>query len=419
MDPTPPSRSSSWNTVSPSADFRYNPAGEILSGSYRICRVLPGRFEDPVRCSLQEVAVRDAGVPFFALSYCWESQAAADVVWLDDRPVKITRNLFAALRNARATGSIVDLWIDQLCIDQNNIIDRNEQVSKMGAIYARARGVIIWLGEPAAGSSDAMVLPKIVARHWPSVFKNPKELLDPTKTPAQVPQWGQHPWPAFITLLTRPWFRRLWVIQEVACAKNVLVTCGEATAFWDEFVPLVRVVEAVLHPAAHSNHLLGLKRTIHYIGFMQQLRKITDKGNKQAVRDYASEESMAPYVLTMAKDCEATDHRDKLFAFHHLVRLWNRPDYGIEIEMLYKVFAVQYLERIAYAISEFSCDEHALFNRQTEILYSAGRCNQRLNIPSWVPDWSVPWQARPLWLGSSCYKAGGKHIQRLASQVSH
>lgn len=186
------------------------------------------------------------------------------------------------------------------------------------------------------------------------------------------------------------------------------MTCGRATAFWDDFVQLVEVVEAVHHVSAQPNHMLGLKRTIHYIGFMQELRTITQSGTKQAVKDYASEESMAPYVLTMAKDCEATDHRDKLFAFHHLVRLWNRPDYAIGIEMLYKLFAVQYLQRIAYAISEFSCDEQKLFRRQLEILYSAGTCNQRLDIPSWVPDWSVPWQARPLWLGSNCYSAGGK-----------
>lgn len=119
---------------------------------------------------------------------------------------------------------------------------------------------------------------------------------------------------------------------------------------------------------------------------------------------------MAPYVLTMAKDCEATDHRDKLFAFHHLVRLWTRPDYAVDIDMLYKLFAVQYLQRIAYAISEFSCDEVTLFRRQLEFIYTAGLCNQRLDLPSWCPDWSVPWQARPLWLETSCYSAGGDDV---------
>jgi hypothetical protein len=193
-----------------------------------------------------------------------------------------------------------------------------------------------------------------------------------------------------------------------------MVTCGKATSFWDDFVGLVQVVETVHQTITKPSHLLGLKKTIHYITFMQELRSITEQGTKQAVKDYASEESMAPYVLTMAKDCEATDHRDKLFAFHHLVRLWNRPDYAMDIETLYKLFAGQYLQRIAYAISEFSCDEKALSRRQLEILYSAGTCNQTIRLPSWVPDWSLPWQARPLWLDSKSYCAGGADVKEIA-----
>lgn len=199
------------------------------------------------------------------------------------------------------------------------------------------------------------------------------------------------------------------MIQEVVCAKEIVITCGTATALWDDFVKLVHVVDSVRHPTAQ--HALGSKTAAQYIGFMQELRFITEEGTKQAVKDYASEDSMAPYVLRMAKDCEASDHRDKLFAFHHLVRLWNRPDYALDIETLYKLFAAQYLQRIAYAITEFSCDEFKLSQRQSEFLYSAGQLSQSLALPSWVPDWSVSWKARPLWLNSDCYNAGGMDIK--------
>lgn len=147
---------------------------------------------------------------------------------------------------------------------------------------------------------------------------------------------------------------------------------------------------------------------------MQELRSITEQGTKQAVKDYANEESLAPYVLTMAKDCEATDHRDKLFAFHHIVRLWTRPDYRVPINNLYLLFAAQYLQRIAYAISEFSCDEATLCRRQWEFIYSAGQCNQRLELPSWVPDWSMAWKVRPLWFKSTCYAAGGPDVREIS-----
>lgn len=156
-----------------------------------------------------------------------------------------------------------------------------------------------------------------------------------------------------------------------------------------------------------AHQALGSRTTAQYIGFMEQLRSVTEQGTKQAAKDYASEDSMAPYVLRMAKDCEASDHRDKLFAFHHLIRLWNRPDYALEIETLYKLFAAQYLQRIAYAITEFDCDQIKLARRQMEFIYSAGHLSQSLDLPSWVPDWSVAWKTRPLWLNSNCYSAGG------------
>ncbi|CAK4030275.1 Hypothetical predicted protein [Lecanosticta acicola] len=284
----------------------------------------------------------------------------------------------------------------------------------MGAIFRAASGVIVWLGQEAPGTVAAMELPRRVKRFWPSLHNNPTDLTDHEKTPPECPRWGQGAWPAFITLLNRPWFRRLWVIQEVVTAKDIIVTCGTSTAFWDDFTKLVRVVETVHNYSLGANTMLGSKTAAQYISFMQELRSITQQGTQQAVKDYANEDSMAPYVLQMAKDCEATDHRDKLFAFHHLVRLWNRPDYAMSIEMLYKLFAVQYLQRIAYAISEFSCDEAKLSRRQLEFICTAGLCNQRLNLPSWTPDWSVPWQARPLWLGAKCYSAGGTDVKEFA-----
>ena len=104
--------------------------------------------------------------------------------------------------------------------------DRNDQVSKMGAIFKAASGVIVWLGHEAPGTAAAMELPKRVKRFWPSLYSNPNELTDHSRTPPECPRWGEGAWPAFISLLTRPWFRRLWVIQEVVCARDIVVTCG-------------------------------------------------------------------------------------------------------------------------------------------------------------------------------------------------
>lgn len=178
--------------------------------------VHPGEVHDPIRSSLAEVSLRNKSVGFFALSYCWNSSAAEKTIWCDGRSLKVTANLFAALRNARSRTSDVRLWIDQVCVDQGNIIDRNEQVSKMGHIYRAATGVIVWLGEESPGSSAAMELPIKIRRYWASLYDNPHDLTDSQKTPPQCPVWGDGAWRAFISLLARPWWKRLWVSTDFA-----------------------------------------------------------------------------------------------------------------------------------------------------------------------------------------------------------
>ncbi|SMY22197.1 unnamed protein product [Zymoseptoria tritici ST99CH_1A5] len=285
----------------------------------------------------------------------------------------------------------------------------------MGQIYRAASGVVVWLGEESDGSSAAMQLPRRIRKYWPSLYDNPRELLQSNKTPDNIDRWQTGVWTAFMSLLERPWWRRIWAIQEVVCAREIILTCGTATAVWDDFVKLVQVIDAIRHPVNTPSP--GTRTTAQRVAFMQELRSITEQGTTQAMTDYADKDSLALNILSMAKDCEATDHRDKLFACHHLVRLWDRPDYGMPIEMLYKRFALKYLSRLAEAITEPSCDEKTLFRRQVELVYTAGTCNQNLDLPSWVPDWSVPWRTRPLWYENECYSAGGHEIKEIIATV--
>lgn len=332
-----------------------------------MANVLPGQYYDTIQCRLQEVSLKDNSARFLALSYCWNTSKTEETVTVDGQPVRITTNLHAALRNARAPSTAVSLWVDQICVDQTNIIDRNDQVGKMGAIFRAASGVIVWLGEADDGVASAMDLPKKIRRYWPSLYDNPSLLTHHSQTPAEVPKWGERAWRAFQALLLRPWFKRLWVIQEIACARDIVVTCRSNTALWKDFVKLIYVVDAMHHSSLGVNHMLGSKSAAQYVGFMEELRSVTEQGTKQAAKDYASEDSMAPYVLRMAKDCNATDHRDKLYAFHHIIRLVTRPDYAVDIETLYQQFAVS---RVTYRGDCTTPERHSLTDSAASVIFS-------------------------------------------------
>lgn len=97
-----------------------------------------------------------------ALSYCWGSDIKDHAILLNDRPLKITTNLYAALeglhRLFEREGENRDhyVWVDAICINQDDQIEKSVQVQRMDSIYRQAERVIVWLGGEEAGSPEVM-----------------------------------------------------------------------------------------------------------------------------------------------------------------------------------------------------------------------------------------------------------------------
>ncbi|KAG6359739.1 hypothetical protein INS49_010791 [Diaporthe citri] len=135
-----------------------------LDSSQQEIRVLvlhPGNFHDPINCTLGTVSLKSC--PHFnALSYVWgDSRLRGDIV-LNGVPITVTRNLETALRHLRShpkhhvDTTATPLWVDAVCINQEDFDERNEQVRMMRDIYSLADRVVIWLGEGNADSDWAM-----------------------------------------------------------------------------------------------------------------------------------------------------------------------------------------------------------------------------------------------------------------------
>ncbi|KAF8850066.1 HET-domain-containing protein, partial [Acephala macrosclerotiorum] len=85
-------------------------------------------------------------VSFEALSYMWgDPDTAGNKVWLNNTLVDVRVNLYNALSYLRTNLERV-LWIDALCINQDDVKERNHQVSFMGLVYEKATRVLVWLG---------------------------------------------------------------------------------------------------------------------------------------------------------------------------------------------------------------------------------------------------------------------------------
>ncbi|PVH70544.1 hypothetical protein DL98DRAFT_472570, partial [Cadophora sp. DSE1049] len=164
--------------------------------------------------TLVHVSLASAPV-FYALSYAWTDQslfeesepAQKDHIQLDGRETVVGSNLFAALHALCSHGfSHIPLWVDFLCIDQQNIVERNHQVLRMYSIYGKAALVTVWLGSEIHDSHLAFEFMRIFA----------KEAKDPHWVRRTIREHTfSREWHAVDHLLHRNWWRRLWIIQEM------------------------------------------------------------------------------------------------------------------------------------------------------------------------------------------------------------
>lgn len=188
-----------------------------------------------------------------ALSYTWGPAGRDEPITIapdhgqpqrHDTFLLVRENLATALRNLRQPDKPRVLWIDQICINQPDTLERARQVSRMAEIYTSAWRVVVWLGTDEKqhdndSGSDAAMDALVCLGSEVEVTLDRCHLPTPG---GQHPSWHVPSTPLPIdgrTLLaigrwlSRPWFGRMWIVQEVFCAnKRAVVQCGSRVARW-------------------------------------------------------------------------------------------------------------------------------------------------------------------------------------------
>lgn len=123
--------------------------------STRLLTLRSGSGDDAIKCSLMSICL-DTNPRYEALSYCWGSPVNSQSVLLNGLLIEVRENLWQALWHLRLSHQDRILWIDALCINQENILERNHQVGLMSRIYSKAVVVLAWLGLASGNSNMAM-----------------------------------------------------------------------------------------------------------------------------------------------------------------------------------------------------------------------------------------------------------------------
>lgn len=179
----------------------------LQGNEIRIVTLHPASFDDPVFCTLDHVALDGPRDDYIAISYTWGDPTQTKDINLNGHSYPVTTNLHLALSYLRNEDKPRRLWIDSLCINQRDVAERNAQIPRMRDVFAFAAEVHIWLGDydfkfnrfSLQFTFDLCIAG--AAKNMKSCYHGPSDDS------------------AINTLLKRPWFQRMWVIQEVA-ARN-------------------------------------------------------------------------------------------------------------------------------------------------------------------------------------------------------
>lgn len=322
---------------------------------------------------------------FEAVSYCWGPDVRDRVVLVDDKAIPITSNLESMLRELQClpeARSGMGFWVDGLCINQEDILEKNHQVRLMSRIYSQATSTVVWLGSSTPSSNEAIdELIQSFGDCRVSYVEDGEERWA-FHSGAREPSPHQT-WSAILNLCSRQYFKRMWIIQELALNKNMtMFICGSRRF---SRVYLQGACNLARTNAGSISKTLGISDLLNEcdIPIRHDLVWHTANNVYGLIKLRAIHKGLNQLLFSVRK-AKATDPRDKVYGMLGLlpqeIATHIQPDYSKATSQVFLELATAILRR---------CE------RLDELL-SWCSFNEESTLPSWVPDWQFTHERRHL-----------------------
>ncbi|KAL8889084.1 MAG: hypothetical protein Q9215_003583 [Flavoplaca cf. flavocitrina] len=355
-------------------EYSFTPLNEE-AGEIRLLELLPGPFNAPICITLKITVLSRQKIPKFkALSYAWGNAqdrvrihvvAGRGVQGVKSAALNITRSLAEALRHLRQKRQSMVFWIDQICVDQTNLEERGNQVLRMPDIFTLAKGVVVWLGPKSDDSEVAIeILNKIgpdVEVDWASQLINTSSTFysrDRDLSPEQCR--------SITILLSRAWFDRLWVVQEICLTRQrIWIVCGFSRISFANFGNATCYLSGF---ESYGND--AMREDL----FAKHIKLFAIKSSGVSSLDW---------TLSRTRHRECSDARDKVYAVLSMLpetaKAGIYPDYTISAPEVFAKIVLQQLDSQA-------------------TLRMLRHASIKDSVPSWVPDWSTNPEPTPTYL---------------------
>jgi len=379
-------------------DFEYRP---LRQDYIRLVRSHPTlNSTDPICCSLDEIDIADVAdredaaspefvVPaqapkcYYALSYVWGPKLPSDTIVLKDsrgdRKLAVRRNLQDALRRLRDLHWSRSLWVDRISINQDDLAEREHQVSLMGLIFSKAFRVIVWLGDSDSEENpfaDLIGMGEQVSTWVKTTVEagtiRASQYLDEI---IDIPTEGSAGSGRIKSIFANTWFQRIWIVQEIALAYRAIAMQGPHVVSYAVFDQLGGILEK------HSRTMDASRIWIvSSMNMLHRLYVLRSWFHGVSVREKQTRDNVSMLQLVLDfRELNATDGRDKIWA------LLNIADdaAGLNSEISYvKPWQTCYTRFAHWMCSKYGNSSLLRLVR----IQQRGSLDPDGDLASWVPD---------------------------------
>ncbi|KAM5381694.1 hypothetical protein ACJZ2D_002914 [Fusarium nematophilum] len=379
---------------------------DLATQELRLLEIYPSEDDSAsIQVRLFERAFEDVRGNFIPFSYVWGDPEDTETITINGIAKDITKNLAQLLRQTRnILPSILAkaswkgpafFWADAICINQEDIEERNHQVQLLQSIYGSSPVVLAWLGQGKAKDSHlAATFAKAFHTWWDTwefTRNSDSEVLDPNCEcwMQRNPQFWTFSgldgrtnpyWEALEHMIDSNYWSRAWTFQEITLPADAILMYGSSLLDMACLKAIYRWTRAFL-AQPESNFPFVEKRSRN--GLLLEARRCKIILNERFIEPMDTRQKLARQdrpnlkLVSNLRRLEASDPRDKVYGLLGLMETSLTADYKKDVRQVYSEFVSAWIEEI----------KDLNFLLDAGRAYYSGRPEEQFDLPSWVPNW--------------------------------
>jgi len=384
-----------------------------LDSSEQQIRLLSLESTDPTPAWKLHTVTLEPNLHFAALSYVWGDKSHTTNISVNNTLIPVTTNLAAALQHVHRywsyefptkDPSTFRIWIDFLCIDQSNTLERSSQVLLMPKVYTSAALVLGWLGDHGPDNNHELKLATLAVKVLGDAFRSRK--WDPEKLSSDLSWLSENAaliqapvcdklWNGLRFLGSLPYWNRIWILQENVLARTVLYISPNAMIEKSTLMSVCLMVSQALgleferrdvqKPEAVPDHIWFKFRPPESTEF-SEIREIvrfwtaaTVYGERSDAGSVKERMEASLQISEFGGTLLASDERDHIYGLLGLNDLPIRVDYSQETKV--RDVYVEYCRVVLDMLREMDKRSY-IFLRDAGV----GVFNNNEDLPSWAPN---------------------------------